>query len=226
MNWCVMILAVGSPFYKSDSLDVLRHYFKKHNIQYHIIENAPPSINFRESHPSWWKLLAHKILPDYEFIICWDLDLLPRNMEVNVISDFDMTKLCMAWDSHAKHKPTERFTQNFKYNGGLIGIPKILSSFTESVFYKYAPGIMPSYEQYYLNDEIQIQGIEIYELPSDINVLHSFEEFGNARLQHYTYTGVSKSLIKNHKNKYFNNPLEYNLPKFNYKNLFRNLNRK
>lgn len=221
MKYCVMVLAVGSPMYKQDALNVLTHYFNKHEIPFHVIETAPGDIDFRGSHPSWWKLLAHKILVDYDFIICWDLDLLPRNMDVKVIEEFNMTKMCMAWDSHAKFKSHDRFTPNFKYNGGLIGIPKEHRLFTEGVFNKYAPGTYPSYEQYYLNDEIHFQNIQIHELPWDINVLYSFSDFNNARLQHYTYTHTAKSFIKDHKNKYFNNLVR---PSFDYRKLLGNFN--
>lgn len=88
--------------------------------------------------------------------------------------------------------------------GGLIGIPKEYSEFTEGVFNKFAPGVYPSYEQYYLNEEIYINNIPIYELPEDINVLHSYKDFKSARLQHYTSNEFAKSCIAFQHEMYFN----------------------
>jgi hypothetical protein len=173
MNWCILILAVGNIFYKESALDVFSHYFNKNKINYHVIDKMPENIDFRNSHPSWWKLLCHKILPGYDFILCWDLDLLPDHPNVDIIKYINFNKINMAWDSHAKHFPNDKYKPSFKYNGGLIGIPKSLSVFTEGVFYKHSPGYYPSYEQYYLNDEIEEQNIDIHEFPENINVLFS-----------------------------------------------------
>lgn len=203
INYCVMILAVGNISYKKDASEILSHYFTRHNIPYHFIESVPANINTRNAHPSWWKLLAHSILPGYDYIICWDLDLLPRNPDIQILEAFDISSLCLSWDSHAKKYPNDRFLPSFKYNGGLIGIPKLSSPFLENIFDMFAPGRYPSYEQYYLNEEISKQNIYIHELPSDINVLFSFSDFPTARLQHYTYTHTAKSHIRSHYETYF-----------------------
>jgi len=205
-KYCVVVLAAGNIFYKKDAMDVLTHYFKRHKIPFVFIESVPEGIDVRSSHPSWWKLLVHSFVPGYDFIICWDLDLLPKDQNVKVIDDFDMTKLCFAWDSHAK--TGQGWRPSFKYNGGLIGIPSAMSRFMQGIFEKHAPGDWPSYEQYYLNDELQDQAITVHELPSDVNVLYTFPGFDVARLQHYTYTEDAKSFIKNHRALYFK-PLEF-----------------
>lgn len=198
-----MVLAVGTISYEKHSRRVLTHYFDKHNVDYHFITEAPAGLDTRNSHPSWWKLLAHRMCPGYDFIICWDLDLLPRTPSVSVFQSFDMAKLCLAWDSHALHHPNDRFLPSFKYNGGLIGYPAGARGFLEGVFEKYAPGTYPSYEQYYLNGEIASNQYEIHELDKDINVLFSFSEFPQARLQHYTYTNDAKQHIQSHADRYF-----------------------
>ena len=203
MKYCVMVLSVGDISYKEDATLVLTHYFKKHDIPYVFIEKEPEGVDTRDSHPSWWKLLAHRILPGYDFILCWDLDLLPSCPDTAVIDEFDMDKLCMAWDSCAKHYPKDKYMETFKYNGGLLCIPKGLSGFTESVFDENAPGTLESYEQYYLNNAIENKGIDIHVLPGDINVLFTFPEFEKARLKHYTYHRRAKDYIEVHKEEYF-----------------------
>jgi hypothetical protein len=198
MKLCVMILAVGDIFYKEDSLKVLRHYFAKHNISYYLIEEAPHNIDLRNSHPSWWKLLCHKIIPDYDYIICWDLDLLPIHSDVDFLQYFNFNKITMAIDSCAKHYPHLKYNSNFKYNGGLIGIPKILAFEMEDIFNKYAPGTRPSWEQYYLNDTIVEKGLVIHKLPDTINVLYSAPDFSSALIKHYTFGVNAKEHIKHH----------------------------
>ena len=104
LSYCVMVLAVGDISYKKHAKEVLQHYFKAHSIPHVFIEEVPKNIDLKDSHPSWWKLLAHSILPNIDFIICWDLDLLPSTATVNVISDFNMNRLCMAVDSQRTAK--------------------------------------------------------------------------------------------------------------------------
>jgi len=205
MKICIMVLSIGNIDYKIYSKPILIDYFESCNIEYKFIEDLPKNIDTRNAHPSWFKLLAHKILPGYDFIICWDLDLLPKNKNVKVLDDFNFNKICMVWDTSLRVNPNNKFSPNFKYNGGLIGIPKFYSTFTENVFGKFAPNLYnwPSYEQYYLNEYIFQQKIDIHELPDDINYLYSCPLFNDARLQHYTYGINAKSKIKDHYNNYF-----------------------
>jgi hypothetical protein len=198
-----MILNVGDVSYASYSKQVLDDYFHRHAIEHHYITNAPLELDMKNAHPSWWKLLAHKILPGYDFIICWDLDLLPRTPFVKVLQDFDTSALNLAWDYTALMAPKTKFLPSFKYNGGLIGIPSSASSFLEGVFEKHAPGTYPSYEQYYLNEELESQNYPVHELPKDLNIFYSIPEYTRARLQHYTWHHDAKSKIKDHVGKYF-----------------------
>jgi hypothetical protein len=205
-----MVLSIGNIDYKIYSKPILTDYFERCNIEYKFIEEMPTTIDTRNAHPSWFKLLAHKILPDYDFIICWDLDLLPKNKNISVLEEFNVNKFCIAYDTnvrlnHNNIRSITSFSPNFKYNGGLIGIPKFYSTFTESVFNAFAPNLYnwPSYEQYYLNESLFTYKIDVHELPDDVNYLYSLPLFNEARLQHYTYTSDAKSKIKDHYNSYF-----------------------
>jgi hypothetical protein len=201
-----MVLAVGDIDYKKNAKEVLEDYFNKNSIPYVFIEEAPKNLDLKGAHPSWWKLLAHSIIPNKDFIICWDLDLLPSSATINVISDFNMNMLCMAVDSTKRNFPDSAVCQqlpNFKYNGGLIGIPKSMQGFTKFVFDSNAPGTLPSYEQYYLNECIAVNKIPMHELPSDFNVFYGHPHFEVARLQHYTGSEEAKLFISQHYNNYF-----------------------
>ena len=75
----VLTFAIGNNIpYKEPALHILKDYFKHKGIPFTVIEQDP-ECNIRKAHPSWLKLLAHQIVPNEEFILCWDLDLLPTN---------------------------------------------------------------------------------------------------------------------------------------------------
>ena len=197
-KWCVVVFAHGDIFYGPDSKRVLEDYFRFNGIPYYLITEKP-SFDTKESHPSWWKLKVHSIVRGYDFIITWDLDLLPRSRDVKVIQEFDMTKLCMVRDSTVSD--TEQ--GSFKYNGGLIGIPKTHQSFMEKIFDTHAPGYLCDYEQYYLNNAIHELNIPVHEMPRKINALCGTRYFPDADLQHYTYEPNSKHKISLHCQQYF-----------------------
>lgn len=82
----------------------------------------------------------------------------------------------------------------------------------EGVFETYAPGTRPSYEQYYLNDEIEAHAIPVVELPTDLNCLFWAPTFPAARLQHYTGTPDAKSHVHAHARAYFAPATKKKLP--------------
>jgi hypothetical protein len=217
MKYCVLVIAIGDIHYKTDAKEVLVHYFEKHKIPYIFMEEEP-SIDYKKGDPSWlnpsWlKLICHRIFPDYDTIICWDLDLLPATPDTEVIQDFDMNSLCMAFDS-THGQSILPFCPDFKYNGGLICIPKKFSDFTEHIFDTFSRGSLPSLEQYYLNNMISENEVPVFELPRDINVLFGSTDFEKARLQHYTHGDHAKQFIALHRDYYFSKVEGYPLPLF------------
>lgn len=212
MKLCVAILDVGTLPYASISRKVLEDYFTRKQIDYKFITSSildSIDINTKKAHPSWWKMIIHRLLPGYDYIICWDLDLLPKSRDVSILEMFDFTKLTLAYDSPGNTVP---FCPDFKYNGGLIGIPASHASFTEYIYDTYAPGTLPSYEQYYLNTEIARKEIKVHELPRNVNVLYPVKKeerpaFYDSLVQHYTYGfGTEEnrvSLIQAHHDRYF-----------------------
>ena len=206
MKYCVMVIAIGDFFWKADAKEVLIHYFEKHSIPYVFIESYPADT--KEVPVSWLKMICHRILPDYDTIICWDLDLLPASQDVEVMDVFDMRNICLAKDGLAMRMASNNtvlpFCPDFKYNGGLISIPKALKNFTEVLFDKFAPGVLPWWEQCYLNNLIAALKLPIHVLPDDINVFYTFDGYETARLQHYTCGVNAKESIASHRQRYFN----------------------
>jgi len=216
MRVCVMLIAVVFNCddstqhikYAEHSIRLFKDYFAHHGIEYHIITELPDIIKNAGVNPSWLKLFPHRVLPGYDYIIIWDLDLLPRTRDVKVIHEFNMEKLCLVWDTHArKHSiATEGkgylYYPSFKYNTGLIGVPKSYQPFLDSVMMYMNPTV-PSFEQYPLNHEIVEQNIIVHELPDDLNATLPSSTFSSARLQHYTCGDNAKSKIEEHVNRYF-----------------------
>jgi len=203
------VIAIGNVPYKDDSVSVLKDYFDYHKINSFFLETDTP-YNYKGTHPSWMKLLSHRFYPTDDFILCWDLDLLPISREKNILDVLDLNKLNMCIDT-ALLLGDVPFIENFKYNGGLCGIPTRYRNFMENVYNWHAPGSWPSFEQYYLNDEIVKHSIEVNVLDTIWNSLYTWpgkdsKYFDNTFNKHYTW-GVNHELkskfIKEHRDNYF-----------------------
>jgi hypothetical protein len=212
-DFLVFIPCLGLPDYGKYSEEILVDYFEYHRINYFFLKIDDLDINYKKAHPSWLKLISHKYVDFKGFILCWDLDLLPVNKDITFLNDIDIDKINMGYDTSVILK-MGKFNNNFRFNGGLIGIPEKERNFVENIYNKYAPGTRPSYEQYYLNDEIVNQNKDINILPTYMNSLYyPYSEIGNnlfvnAKFQHYTggigRQGNKINLIKNHYLNYFN----------------------
>lgn len=207
----VFIIAIGEIAYKQDSLDVLKNYFSnQEHIKLFILENDSYLINVKKAHPSWLKLISHHFTNDDNFTLCIDLDLLPINKNIDIIKYLDLNKINMCYDTSVLTTDF-KFNNNFKFNGGLLGIPFSERLFMEKIYYENAPGLYPSYEQYYLNDALAFNFKEINILPNKLNSLYpqNYDSqilFNQAVFLHYTWgcsVNERPSLIKDHKLKYF-----------------------
>ena len=161
--------------------------------------------NIHNQHPSWLKLFSHKLVDD-DFILCWDLDLLPTKRFKLDCLDYSKINLC-----HDSGFINENFTFNgkFKYNCGLIGVPKTYASFFESIYFEKAQNSQyPSYEQYHVNDKIFDNKIDVNLLPHEYNYLYDgFKVPETVKNIHYTYKINSNEhrveLIKEHYNNFY-----------------------
>jgi len=201
----VLTFAVGALDYERWALPVLEHYFASRDLRFVVHREGRD----HPAHPSWYKLLAHKLYPEEDFILCWDLDLLPARATVEM--DYIASGLLnLSLDTSLFYgQPRER--NDFFYNCGLLGIPRCLGGAMADLFDACAPGDRPSWEQYYVNEWIARSDVGVYALPVRMNVLHPL--FGQsptlwqqARFQHYTYgvTAVNRAeLIRLHHDRYF-----------------------
>ena len=180
----VFVIAVGSG-YAAYSLPILEQFCSFNGVKLHVVKENPYDL-----HPSWLKCLCHKMVED-DFIVCWDLDLLP--VKNYLLSEyFDVSKINMAKDYIFEVQSEPVFNDNFKYNGGLVGIPKSYSEFFEDIFYNHDRSkSYPSYEQYYLNDKLVGTNTQVHELPIELNFAAKWagknQSCERALNLHYTY---------------------------------------
>lgn len=211
----VVTIANGEIPYKKVSVELLTKYFNKKDIEFIVLEEN--KFNYNNVHPSWWKCHVHKLFDD-DFIVTWDLDMIPVNFEYDLNTIFDKSKLNMTYDSGTIFDKTY-FNQNFKYNCGFMGIPKCESGFIEKVYDKHSLGWYGSWEQYYVNDEIVFQNKDVNLIPFEYNFLY-LPRFYEMNLKniinkydiknfHFTYgipyTEYKKTLIEQIKEIYYEN---------------------
>ena len=163
-------------------IDVIRKYFNKFDHQV-IVMDKNPGINV--SHNSWLWLQAHKLYPGLDFILCWNLDILPNRFDVDI---FD----CLDLDAINAPREADGSSVAFPYyrwNCGQVGFPKRYSEFMEKIFEKYSgnPKCWPSYEQYYVNEEIGENNVFVHEIPRTFNIGCGHETKDTCCV-HFTYT--------------------------------------
>jgi hypothetical protein len=198
----IFTIDIGTTYGKY-SLPILKQFCEHNQIKLHVQTEDTP-LNIHKLHPSWLKCFCHDIVDD-DFILCWDLDLLPTHNYI-IHSYIDTSKINLAFDL-GFWRGISYFNKNFKYNCGLIGIPKSESDFFKNVYrhhnqdYKY-----PSYEQYYINDAIADQNKQIHNLPLMLNYLYEGDrclERKDVLNFHYTWRINSEEhrneLVRQHK---------------------------
>lgn len=218
----VFVIAIGEVAYKEDALFVIKNYFKKFNfVNLVILEKDDLTINYKKAHPSWLRLLHHKYINNDNFTLSWDLDILPTKNSFKIFEHLDFSRLNICLDNAViltnEHSSKTVYYEevnknldyyNFKYNAGLIGIPSHLRKFCENVYDTYAPGNgRASYEQYYFNDEIQKNNLNVNILPLIFNGEYPPSGvdpflFNRSVNKHYTWgvMGNDKLMpIKNHR---------------------------
>ena len=204
----IFVINIGDTIYGKYSLPFIEKLCEHNNINLFVLSEDLPK-NIYNLHPSWLKLFSHSLIDD-DFILCWDLYLLPTKL-YNIKGLLDYNNLNFCYDgSHIGEGFT--FNGKFKFNCGLIGIPKKYQNFIENVYHKYGKiATYPSYEQYYVNDEIFDNKIIPNLMDGRLNnMFNGSENFSEDILNiHYTWKIRSNQhrveLIEKHFNKYKNN---------------------
>lgn len=208
----VFVIDIGSE-YGYISLSLIKKLCDFNGINLFVLQENPKQ-NIYNLHPSWTKLFCHELVED-DFIICWDLDLLPIKL-FDLKSFFEQTKLnfCVDWslfDDKTANYTKSGFNHKFLYNCGLIGVPKYYQNFLKDIYTSKAHNSSyPSYEQYHVNDKIFDTQTEVNILDGRLNYFKEIIDYPeDVFCVHYTHKIRNNEeridLIKNHFNKYKNN---------------------
>ena len=204
----IFVINIGDTGYSNHTLPIIEKFCEFNEINLFVLtENIPQ--NVYDLPPSWLKLFSHQLVDD-DFILCWDLDLVPTKL-YKIKDMLDTTKLNFCYDSGYIYE-NFIFNGKFKFNCGLIGIPKSYSTFMENIYHKHGMNAnYPSYEQYYVNDEIFDNNITPNVLDTNLNYMFNGNENFDTNVlnSHYTWKINSNEhrieLIKNHYNKFYEN---------------------
>lgn len=197
----IFTIDIGTE-YGEHSLPILQEFCEYNKIGLHV-QKQDSYLNVHKLHPSWLKCFAHDIVDD-DFILCWDLDLMPTR-KYDIHNFLDTSKINLAFDL-GFWKGISYFNKNFKYNCGLIGIPKSEAEFFRNVYrYHNQDFRYPSYEQYYVNDAIAAENKPVHVLPVELNYLYEGDRClsnDNVLNFHYTWRINNEEhrteLVKNH----------------------------
>ena len=198
----IFTIDIGTEYGKY-SLPILEKFCEHNGIKLYV-QREDSELNIHKLHPSWLKCFCHDLVDD-DFILCWDLDLLPTKM-YDPCTYIDFGKINVTYDL-GYWKGVSYFNKYFKYNCGLIGIPKSEAEFFRNVYRYHNKELnYPSYEQYYVNDAIAIIEKRVNLLPLEMNYLYEGDrclENSSVLNFHYTWRINNEEhrthLVKNHK---------------------------
>lgn len=206
----IFVINIGSVYYANYSLPLIEKLCEYNNIQLFILDQDI-SQNIHQLHPSWLKLFCHSLIDD-EFILCWDLDLVPTKL-FDIKTIIDTTRVNMCYDG-TYIANSNRFNHKFKYNAGLLGIPKTYKTFFESIYDTCYGSNYPSFEQYHVNDKLYDNNVNVNILDSTYNYMlcdQNIDELQTKNCIHYTW----KIYDNNHRNTLIQQHYHYFKSNFN-----------
>jgi hypothetical protein len=163
-------------------LEIIRAYFSHYGHEVLVLDKNP---GISVKHNSWLWLLAHQIFPGYDYLLYWNLDILPNKFDEDIFNSLDLTKIAVCREADGS---STKFPYYY-YNCGMAGIPKQYSQFCIDTFnrWKDDPNNWPSYEQYYVNMELGEHKIDVHEIPKKFNMFYGSDP-SVAVCLHYSYT--------------------------------------
>lgn len=182
----VLVIDIGETIYGKYSLPLIKKLCEYNKINLYVLKENIPQ-NIYDLHPSWLKLFAFDLIDD-NFIILWDLDLVPTKM-YDFTKYFNKETWNLCFDPAYKNS-NYTFNGKFKYNCGLMGIPKTYSDDMKKLYMdKGKNSSYPSYEQYHINDKIYDENIEVNLLDYNLNTLFDGNENFSDDIYNIHYTG-------------------------------------
>lgn len=209
VEWANMARSLLQKHFTNNNVDVV---FTGQNLKH----------NTRDAHPSWYKTLAHKHTNyEYDFILCWDLDLLPcKSNSISIVFDeIDLKKFYSCPDTILVERGclsrNEKYTRmdcsdcpKFRWNCGLLGIPKSHASIIEKIYDDNCNSTRNSWEQYYINDYLSANDQLVIDGNYKNNILSfrypNFLDDADVVNIHYSAdSSLRKIMIESHCNRFF-----------------------
>jgi len=189
----LFVINVGDVDYGKITLPIIEKLCDFNNINIYVLDRNLKQNKFN-LHPSWLKLFCHDIIND-DFIISWDLDLVPLKT-YDLKSLFNKGYLNLCQDTSIIFS-NQKFNHKFKYNCGLIGVPKIYQDTLNEIYNKFGKySTYPSFEQYYFNDYIFDYNIRINEIDYKYNYLFKDDlNYNDIFNLHFTWNVPSENKI-------------------------------
>lgn len=204
----IFVVNIGNEGYGQYTIPIIKKLCDYNNVNLFVLDKNINQ-NIYNLHPSWLKLFCFDFVDD-DFIITWDLDLVPLKL-YDFKKFFELDKFNLANDSSYLIE-NFNFNGKFKYNCGLMGIPKKYDSLLKSIYLeKGKNSYYPSMEQYHVNDTIFDEKLPVNLLDHKLNTLFNGDENINENIYNMHYTWKIGSLehkielIKKHLHKYGNN---------------------
>lgn len=211
----VFMVSIGNEKMNKLSLEILSNYFKKHGIKYFILTDR-----LYDRAPVWYKLKCFDHIND-DFVLSWDLDLLPKKGIDSIVSYLNTSKINLAVDTSLMlSTPPLTLLEFFRYNCGLIGIPRTYKPVFDMLYKEPEVRSSPLYEklkpgepneQDIINEYLFKNNYkDVHEIDSRWNTLYYIQ--GNAvpilraKAIHYTSPFIKNKLplIEKHFKTYFN----------------------
>jgi len=186
--------------------DILFDYFDKYHFDVFVLKE-----NKHRVKPSWLKLKCFDYIDD-DFVLCWDMDLLPKKNCPSIYNSLDFDKINLAVDSSIILRNRGLFVPSFRYNCGLMGIPRKYKDAMDIVFMSYTDSKWPSYEQYHINEFLAKNNYkDVHELDKSWNCLFHLPTVPNqyilsSNVVHFSQPSMRKESIKQYHDLYFKTP--------------------
>jgi hypothetical protein len=210
-----LIVRIGTCIELDNCLKVVQDYFEKNNIKSFVLREK-----IYDLHPSWYKLKAFDYIDD-DFILSWDLDLLPKKNAPNIIPLLSIDKINMVKDTSVLLNNTISKKEYFRYNCGLVGMPRKFKGLYDKIF-SQSINKLPSQndtnpsptEQDLINEELYKNNFEdVHEIDHKFNTLYyssrdNIKNILSSHVVHYTsadLTAKQRNILTNkHYKNYFN----------------------
>ncbi len=179
------VISIDDVDYAKYTLPFINKYCTKYGYRIHVLDKGLSPIP-----PAWYKLLCHRLC-ESPFIICCDLDIFiaPFAPPIHEVMDQHTINLCLDGSFYkAKINLTSPY-KFYKYNSGLMGIPKKMQNFIEAIYDESSMAYANTdcWEQGFLNQGLITRNIPIRQLPIEWNcmVCHTKRAQSPDCQQHY-----------------------------------------